>query len=153
MVDTIVTAWGRGAGSRCLTHRLIVEPERLHATLPLSVAGRLRTHGVYCIVGGAGGLGQIFARHLASRYSARLLLTGRSPAGPRDEPAGGTPEGAAVTPTVVPAAALPVAAEVEKVVSPNEPRCEKAAVVSCCEPGTCDVAVAPTMSTWPRCHW
>src|SRR5205085_5006274 len=53
------------------------------ASLPLSVAGRLRTHGVYCIVGGAGGLGQIFARHLASRYSARLLLTGRSPAGPK----------------------------------------------------------------------
>jgi len=38
----------------------------------------LREGGVYLITGGAGGLGLIFARHLASTYKARLLLTGRS---------------------------------------------------------------------------
>lgn len=36
-----------------------------------------RDGGVYLITGGLGGLGLIFARHLASRYNARLVLTGR----------------------------------------------------------------------------
>jgi acyl transferase domain-containing protein/thioesterase domain-containing protein/acyl carrier protein/SAM-dependent methyltransferase len=39
----------------------------------------LRKHGAYVIVGGAGGLGLTFARHLAANYQARLLLIGRSP--------------------------------------------------------------------------
>ncbi|KAB8061482.1 SDR family NAD(P)-dependent oxidoreductase [Janthinobacterium sp. FT14W] len=38
----------------------------------------LRERGVYLITGGAGGLGLLFAQFLASRYQARLLLTGRS---------------------------------------------------------------------------
>ncbi|HEY2322501.1 MAG TPA: SDR family NAD(P)-dependent oxidoreductase, partial [Thermoanaerobaculia bacterium] len=40
----------------------------------------LREGGVYLIVGGAGGLGSTFARHLAERWKARLILTGRRPA-------------------------------------------------------------------------
>ena len=37
-----------------------------------------REGGVYLITGGAGGLGLIFAEHLATHYRARLVLTGRS---------------------------------------------------------------------------
>jgi polyketide synthase PksN len=39
----------------------------------------LREKGVYLITGGAGGLGLIFAGHLAREYKATLVLTGRSP--------------------------------------------------------------------------
>lgn len=34
--------------------------------------------GIYLITGGAGGLGLIFAKHIAGRYRASLILTGRS---------------------------------------------------------------------------
>jgi polyketide synthase PksN len=47
---------------------------------PPAAPSPLREGGVYWIVGGAGGLGSLFAKHLASRYSARLVLSGRSPA-------------------------------------------------------------------------
>jgi FkbH-like protein len=39
----------------------------------------LREKGVYLITGGMGELGLIFSRYLAEHYSARLILTGRSP--------------------------------------------------------------------------
>jgi acyl transferase domain-containing protein/acyl carrier protein len=39
---------------------------------------KLRARGVYLITGGAGGLGMIFAEHLAKHAKARLILTGRS---------------------------------------------------------------------------
>ncbi|MET8560107.1 SDR family NAD(P)-dependent oxidoreductase [Streptomyces flaveolus] len=44
-------------------------------------AGRhlLRPHGTYLITGGTGGLGLLLAEHLARNWSARLVLTGRSP--------------------------------------------------------------------------
>jgi len=38
-----------------------------------------KDQGVYLITGGAGGLGLLFAEHLAERHAARLVLTGRSP--------------------------------------------------------------------------
>ncbi|MBA2648593.1 MAG: SDR family NAD(P)-dependent oxidoreductase [Legionella sp.] len=38
----------------------------------------LKRQGVYLITGGCGGLGYIFAKHLASAYQANLLLVGRS---------------------------------------------------------------------------
>jgi polyketide synthase PksL len=41
-------------------------------------AVRLRSHGVYLITGGLGGLGFLFSRYLAKHYGAKLLLTGRS---------------------------------------------------------------------------
>ena len=47
-------------------------PEQLTKT-PL-----LKKQGVYLITGGAGGLGLIFAHHLAANYQAALVLTGRS---------------------------------------------------------------------------
>lgn len=40
----------------------------------------LRQGGNYLIVGGAGGLGSTFARHLAERWKARVALVGRRPA-------------------------------------------------------------------------
>ena len=43
-----------------------------------SVGAALRHRGVYVITGGVGGLGLIFAEHLARTYRARLVLTGRS---------------------------------------------------------------------------
>lgn len=45
----------------------------------------IRQHGVYLVTGGMGGLGLLFARHLASRHAARLVLTGRSPLDARGE--------------------------------------------------------------------
>jgi len=52
------------------------------AELPAPSAGTLplRQNGVYLITGGLGGLGAIFARHLAEQKQARLVLAGRSPA-------------------------------------------------------------------------
>ncbi len=44
----------------------------------------LREQGVYLIVGGLSGLGFALARHLASRYQARLLLLEPAPLPPRD---------------------------------------------------------------------
>ncbi|WP_434629665.1 SDR family NAD(P)-dependent oxidoreductase [Chromobacterium sp. CV08] len=50
--------------------------------LPGNGGASLRDGGVYLITGGGGGLGAIFAEHLARRYRARLVLSGRS--APRD---------------------------------------------------------------------
>ncbi|WP_371657295.1 SDR family NAD(P)-dependent oxidoreductase [Streptomyces sp. NBC_00280] len=41
----------------------------------------LRDRGVYLITGGLSGIGLVFARYLAERYSARLVLFARSPLG------------------------------------------------------------------------
>ncbi len=41
----------------------------------------LRQNGVYLITGGFGGLGRLFAGYLAKHYQAKLVLSGRSPAG------------------------------------------------------------------------
>jgi polyketide synthase PksN len=42
----------------------------------------LRQSGVYLLTGGYGRIGLLFARYLAERYKARLVLTGRSPPSP-----------------------------------------------------------------------
>jgi len=52
---------------------------------PPDGANPLRERGVYLITGGLGGIGLVFARHLAERWKARLVLTGRSPVPPADE--------------------------------------------------------------------
>ncbi|MFZ5638598.1 MAG: SDR family NAD(P)-dependent oxidoreductase [Pseudomonadota bacterium] len=46
--------------------------------MPVDGAVGLREGGVYLITGGAGGLGLLFADHLAREYRAKLVLTGRS---------------------------------------------------------------------------
>jgi NAD(P)-dependent dehydrogenase (short-subunit alcohol dehydrogenase family)/acyl carrier protein len=52
---------------------------------PANGASPLRERGVYLITGGLGGIGVVFARHLAERWKARLVLTGRSALPPREE--------------------------------------------------------------------
>ncbi|NJL18738.1 MAG: SDR family NAD(P)-dependent oxidoreductase [Nitrospira sp.] len=56
---------------------------RKNEALALSQADRLnlKPDGVYVITGGCGGLGSIFAQHLARQLKARLALVGRSPLG------------------------------------------------------------------------
>ncbi|MES2352716.1 MAG: SDR family NAD(P)-dependent oxidoreductase, partial [Pseudomonadota bacterium] len=63
----------RYQGARRLTRRLKVAD-----LAPGDGATTLRERGVYVITGGAGGLGLIFAEHLARTCQARLVLTGRS---------------------------------------------------------------------------
>ncbi|MEX3629148.1 MAG: SDR family NAD(P)-dependent oxidoreductase [Burkholderia sp.] len=57
-------------------------PVALEAGAEIASAAPIRQRGVYLITGGCGGLGMIVATHLASRYGARLVLTGRSAPGP-----------------------------------------------------------------------
>jgi acyl transferase domain-containing protein/aryl carrier-like protein len=64
-------------------HRL----EELHRDNPTVTVSRvdgtgLKQEGVYLLTGGMGGLGLIFAEHLARKFKAKLVLTGRSDIGP-----------------------------------------------------------------------
>ncbi len=56
------------------------EPTTLPA--PAAAGPRLRQRGVYLITGGLGGIGLELASYLAQAVSARLILIGRTPAGP-----------------------------------------------------------------------
>jgi NAD(P)-dependent dehydrogenase (short-subunit alcohol dehydrogenase family)/acyl carrier protein len=47
-------------------------------------ATRLREQGVYLITGGLGGIGFVFAEHLAKTVNAKLILTGRTALPPRE---------------------------------------------------------------------
>ena len=52
---------------------------RVRETAPQTAPSRFQSGGVYLVTGGCGGLGAWLARHLARKYQARLILTGRSP--------------------------------------------------------------------------
>jgi acyl transferase domain-containing protein/thioesterase domain-containing protein len=52
---------------------------------PPSSLPRLRTHGVYLITGGLGGIGLTLATYLATFAQAKLILVQRSPLPPRDQ--------------------------------------------------------------------
>ncbi|WP_206413733.1 beta-ketoacyl reductase, partial [Lysobacter enzymogenes] len=55
--------------------------ERLRPVpLPARTDGGFREDGVYLIVGGAGGVGEVFTEHLLRRYRARVVWIGRRPA-------------------------------------------------------------------------
>ncbi len=58
---------------------LTVQPSPVALARPAVAEAGIKQGGTYLITGGFGGLGLIFARYLAQRYSARLILTGRSP--------------------------------------------------------------------------
>lgn len=47
--------------------------------VPSRVSGAFRQHGVYVIVGGAGGVGEVFTEHLMREYQARVVWVGRRP--------------------------------------------------------------------------
>lgn len=74
--ETAQTALYQGEQRR-VTH---IEPTLLQAG-----PSRLRTNGTYLITGGCGGLGFLLAKHLAKRYNANLILTGRSSMDPKKE--------------------------------------------------------------------
>ncbi|MBE4751860.1 SDR family NAD(P)-dependent oxidoreductase [Corallococcus sp. ZKHCc1 1396] len=49
--------------------------------LPPAPAAPFRKHGVYLVLGGAGGIGTVFSQWLAKHYQARLVWVGRRPLG------------------------------------------------------------------------
>jgi polyketide synthase PksN len=59
--------------------RWIRRVRRLDGPAEPSCAPPLRACGVYLVTGGMSGIGLAFARHLATRYRARLVLLARSP--------------------------------------------------------------------------
>lgn len=61
-------------------HRLDMEEIFRRSDMPV-----IRQKGVYLITGGIGGLGSIFAKYLAKKYQARLVLIGRSKLDPDRE--------------------------------------------------------------------
>ncbi|MEX2631036.1 MAG: SDR family NAD(P)-dependent oxidoreductase [Tistlia sp.] len=66
-------------GSACHEGEVRLAPRLQPAGLRPAGESLLRQGGTYLITGGCGGLGRAFAEHLAGRYAARLLLTGRAP--------------------------------------------------------------------------
>ena len=52
--------------------------EHTPALPTLKTASLLKPNGVYLITGGAGGIGQVLARHLATHYQATIVIVGRS---------------------------------------------------------------------------
>ncbi len=91
LVDGVLGELGGGIGARldpvvaCRgTHRWVqvFEQARLEAE---AGTARLRDQGVYLVTGGLGGIGLAVAEHLASKYRAKLILTGRSGLPARDQ--------------------------------------------------------------------
>ncbi len=73
---------GAAAAQRSVRALALQSPERVPAgPIPL------KQGGTYLITGGLGGLGILFARHLAEHYRARLAITGRSAVDARIEEA------------------------------------------------------------------
>ncbi len=56
------------------------------AELPSPAEGAFKPGGVYVIAGGMGGVGQVFARYLATAFKAKLALLGRSPRDTASDP-------------------------------------------------------------------
>ncbi|MFF7446751.1 MULTISPECIES: SDR family NAD(P)-dependent oxidoreductase [unclassified Streptomyces] len=83
LLDAVASAAAEGpVAERALRGGVLLECELGAVELPAvrEEALPLRKAGRYLVLGGAGGLGSVIARHLAERYGARLLLVGRRPA-------------------------------------------------------------------------
>jgi len=59
--------------------------EHVRVEAPLEGVPRLKEGGVYLITGGLGGIGFAFAQYLYEKYSAKLVLVGRSALPPREQ--------------------------------------------------------------------
>jgi acyl transferase domain-containing protein len=66
------------------SHRWVTSMEPL-SIQPPNGSTLLRDRGVYLLTGGLGGIGGVFAAHLAESCRARLVLTGRAPLPPAEE--------------------------------------------------------------------
>ncbi len=67
------------------SERWVQDYEPLRLERPAGKVPGLRTHGVYLITGGLGGVGLALAEHLAIDAKAKLVLVARSPLPPREE--------------------------------------------------------------------
>jgi acyl transferase domain-containing protein/thioesterase domain-containing protein/NAD(P)-dependent dehydrogenase (short-subunit alcohol dehydrogenase family)/acyl carrier protein len=76
-------------GNEIVAYRADRRWKQSYETVPLENAAPgaepFRQGGVYLLTGGLGDLGMVFARSLASRYSAKLILTGRTELPDRSE--------------------------------------------------------------------
>ena len=86
LVDALQRDEGRAAEARLRTSpeagervREVRRMARFEPAGHVAAGAKVKHRGVYLITGGLGGLGHVFGAHLASRYRARLVLTGRSP--------------------------------------------------------------------------
>ncbi|KUN25511.1 hypothetical protein AQJ23_16700 [Streptomyces antibioticus] len=83
LLEAVTSAAMEGpVAERALRGGVLLECELSAVELPAvdEQALPLREGGRYLVLGGAGGLGSVIARHLAERYGARLVLVGRRPA-------------------------------------------------------------------------
>ncbi|HWU87891.1 MAG TPA: SDR family NAD(P)-dependent oxidoreductase, partial [Kofleriaceae bacterium] len=96
-IDVSSTALRPGAEQRAAVAAVIAEPGHLRGreiairdgrrlirtmerkALPVAARTPYRDGGVYLVIGGAGGLGHLFSRHLAETHRARLVWVGRRP--------------------------------------------------------------------------
>ncbi|MGC0154346.1 SDR family NAD(P)-dependent oxidoreductase [Chromobacterium vaccinii] len=84
LAECLWREWLHGSDAEVRYAGGVRRARRMAPVLPGSGGAALRDGGVYIITGGGGGLGAIFAEHLARRYRARLVLSGRS--APQDGP-------------------------------------------------------------------
>ncbi len=89
LANRLAAEISRPAGDRLVAFRgrrrwvRAFDPVRVEA--PAGAPPALREEGIYLITGGLGRFGLSYARHLAGKVRARLILTGRSGLPPREE--------------------------------------------------------------------
>ncbi|NJC37104.1 acyl transferase domain-containing protein/acyl carrier protein/SAM-dependent methyltransferase [Xanthomonas arboricola] len=72
-IDTTGRTWIHRSGKWAREH---LQP----VPVPSRADGAFRRNGVYLIVGGAGGVGEVFTKYLLRHYQARVVWVGRRPA-------------------------------------------------------------------------
>lgn len=66
-------------GGQVVLRREVKQTRRFTPDVSEKADAAIKQNGVYIVTGGLGGLGYLFSEHLAKRYGAKLVLTGRSP--------------------------------------------------------------------------